>query len=365
VKMALVLVVLAAGRVAAAYPQFQLSSDQTCTGCHLSPAGGGLLNENGLGYAETQSTWGGKPEAAHGALAGPDWLTVSGDLRAGAGLVGGLTMHPGAFPMQAEMAAAARTNAFTIYATLGFQVGDGNRPLTFVEAREHFVMWQQHPDENTGLYLRAGRFMPVYGLRFAEHTDSTRRWGQTPLYGEAYGAAAEYVADAWEAHLTGFVADPIQDPVERGSGAAAYAEKRFAERFAIGAEGRYAHSPDDARTAGGVTAKAWFPSPGILLQAEGQVIHQTFAAGGARNQLASYLMASWSVHDGWLLDAGLSQYNEDLAVMNLDTEAFDANVHWFATSHWELLLTNRLQTIALGGGGGNSGYTLVQIHYRL
>ena len=39
--------VAAMAGTAAAYPQFQLSRDQTCTGCHLSPAGGGLLNENG------------------------------------------------------------------------------------------------------------------------------------------------------------------------------------------------------------------------------------------------------------------------------------------------------------------------------
>ena len=37
------------GGTAHAYPQFQMSRDQTCTGCHLSPSGGGLLNENGLG----------------------------------------------------------------------------------------------------------------------------------------------------------------------------------------------------------------------------------------------------------------------------------------------------------------------------
>jgi hypothetical protein len=50
--------VAALGGHAHAYPQFQLSRDQTCTGCHLSPAGGGLLNENGLNAAEAISQWG-------------------------------------------------------------------------------------------------------------------------------------------------------------------------------------------------------------------------------------------------------------------------------------------------------------------
>ena len=40
-----------AGR-ADAYPQFQLNRDRTCANCHMSPSGGGLLNEYGLMQAE-------------------------------------------------------------------------------------------------------------------------------------------------------------------------------------------------------------------------------------------------------------------------------------------------------------------------
>ena len=43
-----------AGR-ADAYPQFQLSQDQTCSGCHISPTGGGLLNENGMTTIDVMS----------------------------------------------------------------------------------------------------------------------------------------------------------------------------------------------------------------------------------------------------------------------------------------------------------------------
>ena len=103
----------------------------------------------------------------------------------------------------------------------------------------------------------------------------------------------------------------------------------------------------------------------MLLQLEGQVGHQTFVAGSERDQLVSYLMGTWFLHPGWMLDVGLSQYDEDIHVKAVDLEAFDANLHWFASSHWELLLTNRIETIALGSGGGTSGYALFQFHYRL
>jgi hypothetical protein len=50
-------------------------------------------------------------------------------------------------------------------------------------------MWRTNPGTPFGLFVRAGRFMPVFGLRFAEHPMYTRRFGGTPLYGDTYGAA--------------------------------------------------------------------------------------------------------------------------------------------------------------------------------
>ena len=39
-----VLAVVATAGVAHAYPQYQLSREQTCASCHVSPVGGGLLD---------------------------------------------------------------------------------------------------------------------------------------------------------------------------------------------------------------------------------------------------------------------------------------------------------------------------------
>jgi hypothetical protein len=61
-----------------AYPQYQLSHDATCIGCHLSPAGGGVLSESGFVVAEQESWKGGDPEPLHG-LSVPSWLRLGGD----------------------------------------------------------------------------------------------------------------------------------------------------------------------------------------------------------------------------------------------------------------------------------------------
>jgi hypothetical protein len=364
VKAAAIALVLAI-RVAHAYPQFQLSKDPTCTSCHISPAGGLLLNENGLAVAETMSTFGGAPEAGHGLLVGPSWLEVGGDGR----LAGGVNYNLGAkgavFPMQADFDAAVRGYNLTLFAMIGAQSGNSRQPQTYVATREHWLMWQPDATKTDGLYIRAGRFMPVFGLRLAEHTAYTRRFGQTPLYGEAYGVAVAYIEPSWELHVTGFAHDPLQDSTEPGNGGAGYGEVRFVNNASVGLETRYAASSDDTRLVGGATAKYWLESANLLFEGEVQFNHQTFTAGGRRNQVVSYLLGTWFFHDGFMLDIGIGQFDEDLHINNVDLEGVDANVHWFATSHWEILFTNRIQSIALGAGGRTSGYSLVQLHYRL
>ena len=360
--LAFLALAFAAG-AADAYPQFQLAKDQTCASCHISPAGGLLLNENGLNTADTISTFHQPPEAAHGALVGPSWLELSADLRGGAGLVDDLGAKAAAFPMQADGDVGVHGHGFTFVGLVGLQ--QGHNVQTVLVSREHWVMWQPDEGATEGLYVRAGRFMPVYGLRFAEHTAYTRRYGGTPLYGETYGAAVEYVKPQYELHVTGFVHDPIQYSAENGDGAAGYGELRVAKNVSLGAEARYAKSDVDSRVQGGVTGKWWLDAADVLLEVEAQLMKQTFAAGSSRDQLVSYLVGSWFLHDGWMLDVGVGQYDEDLHVKNVDLECIDVNLHWFASSHWELLETNRVQTITLGSGGPTSGYALLQFHYRL
>jgi len=364
IAMISALAIAAGSRVASAYPQFQPGRDPTCTGCHISPAGGGLLNENGLATAAQDSQFGGPPEAAHGALAGWSWLTLGGDLRFAAGAVEDHGLGPQAFPMQLEFAASAKIAAgFSANATIGATRGN-NTVSSFILSREHYVMWQADPDAPTGLFVRVGRFMPVYGLRLVDHTALTERYGQTPLYGETYGAAIEYLADKYEVHATGFVHDPIQESQEHGNGGALYAELHPG-KFAIAAQARYANGPDDVRTAGGGTGK-YDISDDLVLQAEASVIHQRFTAGGpARNQLVSELVASWFPADAWQLDVGVGQFDEDLHVPKVDREAFDVDLSYYLNAHWNFMLLNRVQTIDFGRGGRSSGWCLLQLHYRL
>lgn len=355
------------GGTAHAYPQFQMSRDQTCTGCHLSPSGGGLLNENGLATAEGISQWGTAPEFFYGKVPTPSWLVLGGDLRGASGYVQSPEKILASFPMQIEAYGHATFGAgLSLYADVGSRAAEvGNEAATHVWSREHYLMWQQKPGETGGLYVRAGRFMPVFGLRFVEHPTYTRKWGGTPLYGETYGLAVEYVDPKFEVHATGFIKDPVIDTPEHSNGGAVIGEVRLSEQLSVGAEGMYTQSTDEKKVRAGLVAKLYLPGPETLLSFEGQFMNQLIDPRGAPKQIVAYLMASRSFDPAFLLDIGLGYFNENLQITQLHREALDVNFHWFATSHVEAIFTGRFETLAFGSAGPNAGYALAQLHYRL
>ena len=360
------LVLLGATR-AYAYPQFQLSKDQTCSDCHLSPAGGGQLSENGLNVADGIAQWNGAPEFLHDKLPLPKWLTLGGDLRVAAGLDNAAAKAEfAAFPMEGELYANARlASHYSLHATLGLRDPQtGNTATTIVFSREHWLQWQENENDPNGMFVRVGRMMPVYGLRFIEHPDYTRRYGGTPLYSETYAAAADYIQQQWEFHATAFIRDPIAtDSIEQGNGVALYTEYRVTPTTSIGLEAMFKEERDDDKGFFGATAKHLI-GENLLVEAELQGVHQKIDAGGVANQSIGYVMGSYFVKN-FMVDLGLGYYDENLAVKQDDRDLVDLNLHWFTTSHLELLLTNRYQAIGFGSGGSASYYSLLQIHYRL
>lgn len=355
-----------AGR-AHAYPQFQLARDTTCTACHLSPDGGGILNENGIATAEGIAWKPGDSNWMYGAKL-PGWLQMGGDLRGAAGFVDNGNAGGDGYPMQAEVAATAGGKGFTLNVVGGLRSPDDQGSAAHVLwSREHYLMWQQNPGENQGLYVRIGRLMPTFGLRLAEHIVYTQRFGARPLYGEVYAAAASYVHSSAEVHVTAFVHDPIGTPTEHGDGGAIYVEKRLGEHAAIGASGKYSTYSEAHRTYGGLTGKLYLPGPDLLFQAEAEVIRQKVMSGSSSDsftQLAGYLLATKPLNKGVLLDMGVGHYTQDTRVKGLYRDCVDVNLHWFMTSHIEWLATFRAELLD-GGSGPNGGYALAQFHYRL
>lgn len=356
-----------AARDAHAYPQFQLSRDQTCTACHFSPSGGGLLTENGLATAEAISQFGTAPEFVTSALTPPSWLVLGGDVRMASGYVQTPEHLLTTFPMQGEGYARAELGrGLSLYVNVGGrQPQDGHEATTFLWSREHYLMWKSDPDGNAGLFVRVGRLGPVFGLHLVEHEDYVEKWGGTPLYDEAYGAAIEYVTARWEAHATGWIKDDVIDTPEHSSGAAGLTEVRITPRFALGAEAMLTRSDDDRKYRVGALAKWFVPGVDTLLLFEGEYANQLVEPRGAPKQLVALLMASKYLAAGYMLDVGVNFFDENVEITGLHREALDVDLHWFATSHVEALFTGRIEVLDFGRGGPSAGYALLQAHYRL
>lgn len=357
-------VLIAKPQHADAYPQYMLSRGKTCVECHTSPTGGGLLSEQGMVTAETESKHGRAPEFAYGKWTPPEWLQLGGDFR----LLGGARVIDGAVgpivaPMQADLYASAKHKNFTMYLQGGAKLGNDSA-LQFLQSREHYVQWRQHEDDGLGFSVRAGKFMPTSGLRFVEHTMYTRRYGGSPLFSEAYGLAAAYIQPEYEVHVTGFVKD-FRAPVEPSSGAAVYAEKRIGDNDAIGVLGRYAKGDEDTKIHYGITAKHYCDCKDVLFQAEVQGVNEKVTAGGSNNQVVASAMATWIPTHAWMLDLGLNYYDPNLHVKGLDRQALDLQAHWFYDSHLEFLMAGRLQVLEFGGGGPLAATAWLQAHFRL
>lgn len=375
----LVLAILASVRSADAYPYFQRSTGAfRCSQCHIAPAGGGLLTMYGLDESSDTIARGGNPKFLHGAIELPETLTISGDVRVAAlandvGATEGVELA--AFPMQADLAFAIKSGAWTMVANVGargrVRAGSSDNPGgagsevpdaslgSYLVSREHYVMWR--PDEAEGIYVRAGRFAAPYGLRLADHTAYARRYLGYNLFEETYGLGVGYLADSVEVHATAFVFDPLQGAVRREAGGALLVEAQPGESLVLGASAR-ASFADTTRLQAGAHAKLWLEGAKLLWQGEVHGVREQFDGPGDRWQLAANIGPVWVATRGVYIGATYQAFAEDLRVRAVTRHSADAWLSLFPRAHIELMASGRAQLV---GPGEHAYLGMLQLHYWL
>ena len=176
--------VVLCARVAGAEPMFLAKQETRCTTCHFSPTGGGLLNDYGrlMSRQEISTSDGDNEGFLWGALGdklGPLHLGV--DIRPAHLHIG----YPGGsfdstFAMTADVLAAYQVNNWTLYGEVGHRpeiAGGGLYSYEYWGARKFGDGWS----------VRAGRFFPAYGIRFADHTTFNRIDLGFDKYDQVYG----------------------------------------------------------------------------------------------------------------------------------------------------------------------------------
>ncbi|WP_413569056.1 hypothetical protein ACLWBD_16800 [Bdellovibrio sp. HCB117] len=170
----ILLIAISLATKAYAFPEMIRHHYVNCTACHFSPSGGGLLTPYGRTISsEVLSTWGTEKEARsfYGALDNEklnQWLQVGGNVRAlqfhheSANVKEGRTI-----PMQAGIELAVTVGKWTVDLFYGKLNSDWKvEPI----ATRYYIMYQILDE----LTVRAGRFIPVFGLNIPQHTMVTR-----------------------------------------------------------------------------------------------------------------------------------------------------------------------------------------------
>ena len=182
--------VLAGG--AAAEPMFLARSETRCTTCHYSPTGGGLLTPYGRlqSRQELSATSGDSERFLWGAFGDAlDPVDLGIDTRP--------TQLRVSFPggtssrfllMNADVLAAVQSGGWTFYGQVGRRpeaAGGDVYSYEYWGGKQLSSQWA----------VRAGRFFPAYGIRFADHTSYNRATLGFDKYDQVFGAEVSHTTE--------------------------------------------------------------------------------------------------------------------------------------------------------------------------
>jgi hypothetical protein len=343
---ALALVGSAATAPLAAEPIFLSRQYAHCTNCHYSPTGGGLLTPYGRSLSrEELSTWGKSPGATP---SGREHEFLFGALGDALGPVSvGVELRPAhlsfSYPgtsdsrdffMNADVTAAFRAGRWTFYGEFGRQPRtDG----TLYRSFEHWVSYEGG-DGGQGFGVRVGRFLPAYGVRFADHTTFTR----TPLgldnQDQVYAVEGSYkdARNLVQVSIGPGRAEDVTDSDKRAITASGRYQFDITPRTVIVASGLVRDS-SDVEPSGGSTGLAFgfAPARRLTLWTEGDVLYRS---GEFKDHLYTGLVhASYEVYRGLWLEV-FPQIATAYGDSSAGTLRLGAGINWLPRTHWNLIL---------------------------
>lgn len=244
----------AAASGASAEPAFLSRQYTRCTTCHFSPTGGGLLTPYGRSLARNElSTTGAGHDAATGAPPAGALASLL-DNRIGPVSVG-VDVRPAHLDvrfeggrmkrdllMTADIIAAYHANDWTVYGELGREPRSSGAKI---DSYEYWVARQPAK----GIGVRVGRFLPAYGVRFADHTAFTRGPLGLDTYDQVLGLE---VSQSGDRHLLQLTAAPgradsiFENDGSRAFIAAARMQRDLGSRTVLVASGLFRGSSDAA-----------------------------------------------------------------------------------------------------------------------
>ena len=167
-----------------------------CQTCHISPTGGGVLNQYGRGSSEAfMNTWSysRQAEPLYGLLRTPQWLNVGGDIRQVEYDVrsDAYSSHKKFF-MQSDFEVALELIPGFTFVSSGGHYGDAGR----WERRRYYALFNNQ-QEGYSTYIRAGRFFPAYGIYLDDHTKVLRSAIGFDQGNETFNVEMGFTTEKW------------------------------------------------------------------------------------------------------------------------------------------------------------------------
>lgn len=221
-----------------AFPEMVRHGYFSCTTCHVSPSGGGVLTEYGRSLSkELMSTWGseGEENFLYAVPTGSETIHLGGDVRSIQTYLNDPAVRTGDyFLMQSDVEVALTLKNWIVDVTAGTQGGPKtlSKKDTFI-SRRHFVGYKA----NDELTVRYGRFLTNFGWNQANHTMVTERDLQFDQGRETYNTEVSYLGEKFGIYLTHMNGRPDDPDVDGERGAALSSVFSLGEKSVIGVSG--------------------------------------------------------------------------------------------------------------------------------
>lgn len=192
-----------------AFPEMIRHGYTSCTACHVSPTGGGILTPYGRELSkEILSTWGKENEGQflNGKVNLPDWLLMGGDVRYMQLYRKNSSVEEArTLPMQTDLETAIIIKKFIVSISGGIQHAESSEPEkgSFL-SRRHYIGYKA----SDNISIRAGRFFPAYGINIPEHASVIKRGLKWDQGGETYNLEINYLKNNLEIFVSGLFGRP-------------------------------------------------------------------------------------------------------------------------------------------------------------
>jgi hypothetical protein len=254
------LIMFFSGGVSAFPENFRLGY-KSCSSCHVSPIGGGVLTDYGKSTYEDLATWSFENEGRsdYGLFSKvPDswqsWINLGGDFRY---LYFGRDGSFNQFRMQTDIEAAVHVSEeLSLVGSVGVYGVQQKR-----EYRTHYIKYRLN--DNFG--ARVGRFHPAYGVLYPDHTISTRRPLGLDQGKETYNVEASFSHPITEIFLTGSISNELSFSCNQQDGCKSITSQERAtylraalftsERSQIGLSYKFGRLRDEINRMAGAFAK--------------------------------------------------------------------------------------------------------------